>query len=353
MVTNERYSRHILLSEIQQSGQEKLRQSKIAIIGCGGLGAIAGAYLAGAGVGYIVLVDGDQPDISNVHRQVFFTGAEKEEKSIALAKKLKALNPEITIESHTEYLTKDNIDDILTGVDLVLECTDTIMTKYLINDFCAIEQIPLVYGAIYKYEGYVTLFINDNDDAIHLRDIFPHPDPNVPRCADVGVYNIIAGIIGLMQANEAMKYLIHMGTTLESKLLTYNALESNQRVLKLQKNWKDDLEDLYEKTNYTDIECSNTPEIEVDNFMANRDQYILVSVMPVEEHVAIDNQTLILDDHSHLPDPVITTTKSIVLYCRSGRRSNTIGESLTSKYPTLTILSLQGGLKAYKKYAAK
>ena len=349
---NERYARQISLAEIGEEGQQKLLSSQVAIVGCGGLGAIAATYLAGAGVGRLILVDGDVPSLSNVHRQVLYTGRETESKAASLKKRLNALNPEVEIKISPAYLTKDNINELLTGVDLILECTDDIMCKYLVNDFAALDQIPLVYGAIYKYEGYVSTFLNTSDEDIHLRDIFPEPDDTLPTCAEVGVLNTIAGLIGLLQANEALKVILGIGEVLSNQLLTYDCLSNRQMTLKLKKNWDKDLEEHYEKTSYTSLDCSFVSEIEIDELLKNRADYKLVSVMTASEHQAIDNETLhnisLTTDFSALAN----SEKAIVLYCKYGRTSKQTAAKLLDAYPNKNILSLKNGYQAYQKFKA-
>ena len=225
---NERYSRQTILEEIGSSGQAKLNATQVAVVGCGGLGAIAAAYLAGAGIGKLILVDGDKPELSNLHRQVFFSPEDQQTKAEELQIKLSKLNPEIKIKAIPTHLTKANIDELLTGINLILECTDHQPTKYLVNDFCALEGIPMVYSAIHKFEGYLSLFTNQQEEDIHLRDIFPVPNPNLPVCSEVGVMNTIAGMMGVLQANEAMKYLLGIGESLSGRLLTYDCLSNRQ-----------------------------------------------------------------------------------------------------------------------------
>ena len=205
-MSNERYIRQTTLEELGVEGQEKLNAAHAVVIGCGGLGSIAAPYLAGAGVGEITLVDGDVPHISNLHRQVFFSENQNQiSKSEALADHIINLNSDIKVNAISEMLSNENVEGIIQNADIVLECTDDIITKYLVNDACHLAGIPMVYGAIYKYDGYVSFFENASIESIHLRDIFPEPDLDLLTCSQVGVLNTIAGLIGLLQANEAIK----------------------------------------------------------------------------------------------------------------------------------------------------
>ncbi len=345
-MNQDRYIRQTRLSEIGELGQHKLKESHVIIIGCGGLGSIAAPYLAGAGVGKITLVDGDKVDVTNLHRQVFFQNDEPLSKSKALVNHLKSLNPEISISNIPEFLIKENINSIIQKCDLVLECTDDIMTKYLVNDYCHINSIPMVYGAIYKYEGYVSVFENRNQHSIHLRDVFPEPDVNVPTCSEVGVLNTIAGIIGLLQANEALKFILNIGESLNNKLLTYNALTNEQLTLKLKKSWIPDLQSHYENEPYRSIGCQAIPELTWEHVEQNLDSFELVSILEVHEHKAIVENV----KHQPLSEFNINewqdSNKHQVFYCMSGKRSGLLVNHLLEMHPNAMVFSLKGGLRA-------
>ena len=347
-----RYSRHELLSEIGTAGQAKLSKTSVAVVGCGGLGNIAAAYLAGAGVGTLILIDGDIPDISNVHRQIFYTGNESKTKAEVLTEKLKTLNPEIKYITHASRLDKSNVADFIEEADLVLECTDDQVCKYLVNDFCALENIPLVYGAIYKFEGYVSLFENQDESDVHLRDIFPQPDLNIPTGSEVGVLGTVAGFIGMLQANEAIKYILQIGETLTGKLLTYDMLSNRQMTLKVKKAWTQDMEDLFESTAYTPQDCLVVPEKTSAELTDRRDNYQLVSVMVKEEHIAIDEDTIYLDPKDLDELKVLALKKDTIVYCRSGRISRSMISKIISEHPFTKIYNLVDGLKGYQKYKA-
>lgn len=347
---NSRYSRQTILPEIGEEGQEKLNVSHLAIVGCGGLGAISAAYLAGVGIGRLTLIDGDVPDVSNLHRQVFYTAEDKNHKVDHLKARLNALNPEITVDTFAERLTKENIDTILTGVDLVLECTDDQMCKYLVNDFCALEGIPLVYGAIHKYEGYVSLFENSNGKEIQLRDIFPVPDLNIPVCSEVGVLSTIAGLIGILQSNEAIKYILGIGNSLYGKLLTYDILEGRQMILSLQKNWNQDLDELYESNDYFTPICNHILEIDANDLITQRDTIQLISVMSQSEYQAIDEGCLQSSDKDLNVEMLDNSKEKIVIYCRSGRVSKIVASRLLTDDPKLKIYSLKDGYRGFQKY---
>ena len=349
-VNKERYQRQTALGEIGEQGQAKLLGAHIAIVGCGGLGAIAASYLAGAGVGQLTLVDGDVPDVSNLHRQVFFNDRDKNEtKSMVMAKHIQRLNPDVECIVKSSYLTKQNINEFLENADIILECTDSVMTKYLVNDYCHLQSKPLVYGAIHKYEGYVSLFANANTNDIHLRDVFPTPNLEIPTCSEVGVLATIAGIIGLMQANEALKWILGIGKSLEAQLLTYNVLDYNQLILKLKKSYTSDLKEMYEQSDYLDPVTTIVPEISLRDLFGNRSSYTLISILEDEEHESIDQQVLQMPLATINPEKWESPKKPVVFYCSTGKRSSRLVEQILSHDADATVFSLKEGLSGYQK----
>ena len=349
MNTN-RYIRQTLLDKFGKEGQEKLLTSHVVIVGCGGLGSIAAPYLAGAGVGKITLVDGDQPHISNLHRQVFFkTEKTSSTKAEELAKHIHALNPDVSLIVINKMLRKTALSEVMKDVDVVLECTDNILTKYMVNDYCALNHIPMVYGAIHKYDGYVSFFENKDDRSIHLRDVFPTPNTDIPSCSEVGVVGTLAGVIGLMQANEAIKHIAQTGQTLQSQLLTYNILSNDQMKLKLKKTFTESMEQVFATNSYISEYVCASYEITIDDLLQKRSEYRLVSILEDPEHENIDPQvtrsplsTFNLDHWQ--PGSV----KPVVYYCMSGVRSGKLVNELLSRNPNSQVLSLAGGLKAFK-----
>ncbi len=348
-MSHSRYERQVILSAIGQEGQSRLASSDVAIVGCGGLGAIAAAYLAGAGVGTLLLIDGDHVDRSNLHRQVLYADRNHEHgvKSELLKTRLKELNPSIKVRAFAQMLRKDNIDDCLDECDLVLECTDDIMCKYLVNDYCHMMNIPVVYGAIDRHEGYVSLFDNESEKSIHLRDIFPEPDMSIPSCSEVGVWNMIAGIIGLFQANEAMKYILGRQEVLSDQLLHYHALTNEQLKIKLRKNWTLDIKELWVKESYSGKSCQ-IELLEWSELLENPAEYRLISLLSEAE-----------DQYSSQPVERIRASdwmqiqpeskSTIALYCKMGRVSQQVAQKLQNKYPQLSVYSLKGGLREYIK----
>ena len=342
---NSRYKRQTILDRIGKDGQQQLLDSSVAIVGCGGLGSIAAPYLAGAGVGHLILIDGDVPHISNLHRQVFFSEEETEEtKSQVLSNHIRRLNSDVTITTYDKMINKSNISTVLDGVDLVMECTDNIMAKYLVNDYCHKMRIPVSYGAIYKYDGYVSFFENKDNSSIHLRDIFPVPNQEIPSCSDVGVLGTLAGLIGILQANEVIKHFTNAGDTLVGKLLSYDILTNNQMKLKLKKTWMDNINATYDSLDYPMQSVCTAPEITLEEILKNREKYELISILEDGEHKSIDNQVIWIpvgefDIRTWTP----VAQKHHVFYCISGKRSGQLVTKLQSKHKN--VFSLAGGLE--------
>lgn len=232
-----RYSRHLILPEVGMDGQLKLKQAKVAMIGAGGLGAPLGLYLAAAGVGRIGLVDFDVVDASNLQRQVIHGTRDIGRKKLdSAADRMRDINPNIQIDKFETGLTSENALDILRGYDLVVDGTDNFPTRYLVNDACVLLKKPNVYGSIFRFEGQATVFAYE--DGPCYRCLYPEPPPPglVPSCAEGGVLGILPGIIGLVQATEAVKIILGIGESLKGRLLLYDALGMRFRELKLRRD---------------------------------------------------------------------------------------------------------------------
>ena len=232
-----RYSRHFALPEFGHAGQQKLKQGSVLIVGAGGLGSPASLYLAAAGVGRIGLVDFDHIDVTNLQRQVMYTTADiGEPKLYVSAQRLRALNPEIEIETHSLRITRDNALDVIARYDVVIDGTDNFPTRYLVNDACVLLKKPYVYGSILRFDGQVSVF--DAERGPCYRCLFREPPPPglVPNCAEGGVLGMLPGIIGSLQALEAVKLIAHVGTPLIGRLVLFDGLSMRFRELKLKKN---------------------------------------------------------------------------------------------------------------------
>jgi molybdopterin/thiamine biosynthesis adenylyltransferase len=238
----ERYSRHILLEEVGVEGQEKLLNSKVLIIGTGGLGAPAAMYLAAAGIGTIGLVDGDEVDLSNLQRQIIHQTKDVGKLKVQSGKEtINAINPDVNVITYNEYATSENILDIIKDqdYDFILDGTDNFPAKFLINDACVLAKKPFSHAGIIRFQGQLTTYIPDNDTPCY-RCIFQSPPPAgvVPTCREAGVIGAMGGIIGTLQAMEAIKYLLGLGETLAGYLLTYDALKMEFKKIKINHNKK-------------------------------------------------------------------------------------------------------------------
>lgn len=234
-----RYSRQIILPEIGISGQEKLKNAKVLMIGAGGLGCPVLQYLTAAGVGEIGIVDDDIVDISNLHRQILYNGNDIGLlKALVARKKLELLNPNTLITAYPVRFTSENAGSILNSYDLVIDGSDNFDTRYLVNDACASSKKPLVFGSIFKFEGHVSVFNLENGP--NYRDLFADAPPadEVPNCGEIGVLGVLPGIIGAYMANEAIKVICGIGETLSGKLLTINALNNSTNIFKISKQVK-------------------------------------------------------------------------------------------------------------------
>jgi molybdopterin/thiamine biosynthesis adenylyltransferase/rhodanese-related sulfurtransferase len=234
----QRYSRHLLLPQVGMSGQRLLRRSRVLMIGAGGLGSPAAFYLAAAGLGRIVLADDDRVDRSNLQRQILHTDARVGELKVESARvALAALNPDVAIEAVAERVTRENIDRLIDDVDLVIDGTDNFALRYLVSDACVKHGKPLVYGAVHRFEGQVSVFDAGRQRGVApcYRCLFPEPPSaaDAPNCAEAGVLGVLPGVIGLLQANEAIKLLLGIGTPLVGRLLSFDALAARFRETRL------------------------------------------------------------------------------------------------------------------------
>ncbi len=364
-----RYSRHFALPEFGQAGQLKLKQGSVLIVGAGGLGSPASLYLAAAGVGRIGLIDFDDVDITNLQRQIMYTtddvGLSKLETSAA---RLRALNPDITIETHELRLTRDNALDIIAQYDVVIDGTDNFPTRYLVNDACVLLKKPYVYGSILRFDGQVSVF-----DAQHgpcYRCLFREPPPPglVPNCAEGGVLGMLPGIIGSLQALEAAKLLSGVGKPLIGRLLLFDGLTMRFRELNLKKNAECPVcGERPTITGLIDYEefCGYTPngdmtesaeqirEISVEELKARLDRGErpqLIDVRePFEWNIAnLGEYGARLIPLKQLPEheQELDREQELIVYCRSGGRSWNAAEYLQAR-GFRNIVNLEGGMRAW------
>lgn len=235
----ERYSRHIILKEVGGKGQKKLLDGKVMVIGAGGLGAPIALYLAAAGVGTIGIADADVVDLSNLQRQVIhFTPDVGKPKVESAREKMEAINPDVTVRTYQEWISAANIARIIADYDFVIDGTDNFAAKFLINDACVLAGKPYSHGGILQFVGQ-TMTIQPGESPCY-RCIFPAPPPKdaIPTCSQAGVIGVLPGVIGTIQATEAIKFLLGKGELLTGHIMMYDALEMNFRKVKLNRNRK-------------------------------------------------------------------------------------------------------------------
>lgn len=234
----DRYSRHIMLPEVGEKGQAKLLNSRVLLLGAGGLGAPSALYLAAAGVGTLGLVDADVVDASNLQRQVIHATSRIGKPKVDSAEQsLTDLNPDVRVKKYQERLTSENVDRIFgEGWDVIVDGCDNFPTRYLVNDASLFHGIPVVHGSIFRFEGQVTTFVPRVGPC--YRCLYPEPPPPhlAPSCAEAGVLGILPGVIGVLQATEAIKLILGQGDALVGRLLTYDSLRMTFRTLKLRRD---------------------------------------------------------------------------------------------------------------------
>jgi molybdopterin/thiamine biosynthesis adenylyltransferase/rhodanese-related sulfurtransferase len=232
-----RYQRHLLLPEVGEEGQCKLLDSKVLVLGAGGLGSPAALYLAAAGIGTLGILDMDQVDLSNLQRQIIHSTTTIGQRKVDSAKTaINALNPEVDVLTYDYHLDETNIASVIGGYNLIVDATDNFNTRYLINDAAAAAHTPIVHGSIYRFEGLVTIFAPPEGPCYRCFLPIPPPPELAPSCAQAGVLGVLPGIIGSLQAMEAIKLILGIGDTLIGRILTYDALTESFGTYRLERN---------------------------------------------------------------------------------------------------------------------
>jgi molybdopterin/thiamine biosynthesis adenylyltransferase/rhodanese-related sulfurtransferase len=334
-----RYSRHLIMPEFGMEGQRRLKDGSVLLIGTGGLGSPLALYLAAAGVGHIGLVDFDVVDESNLQRQIVHgTSTLGVAKTESARRRLSDLNPHIEVTTYEEQVTSENALDLMRPFDVIVDGTDNFPTRYLTNDASVMLGKPNVYGSIFRFEGQVTVF-NPKEGGPCYRCLYPEPPPPglVPSCAEGGVLGVLPGVIGTIQATEAIKVLAGIGEPLIGRLMLYDALAMRFRELKLRRNPNcpvcGDNPTVTELIDYDQF-CGIVPE------PVRADAYEITPV-EVDEWLHGDNPPFLLDvreanewDIGHLPGALrisvnelpqrmseLDSAREMVVYCRSGVRS--------------------------------
>lgn len=232
-----RYSRNILLKDVGVAGQEKLFAAKVLVIGAGGLGSPAALYLAAAGVGTIGIADGDGVDLSNLQRQILHATADVGRPKVdSAAEKIAALNPDVRVRRHPEFLRAGTIRAIIRDYDFVIDGTDSFAAKFLINDACVLEGIPFSHGGVLRFQGQTMTVLPGRSPCYRCVFSAPPPDDAVPTCSQAGILGAVAGMLGSIQAAEALKYITGAGRLLTGSLLTFDALDMAFRKVAVKRN---------------------------------------------------------------------------------------------------------------------
>lgn len=335
------YGRHFRLPGFTEATQDRLRQARVLVVGLGGLGCPAAQYLAGAGVGHLILCDGDEVSATNLHRQVLFDVTDLgRNKATAAAERLRRHNPHIRIEAVTGFADEHALRALLPGVQVVLDGTDNFSAKFAIDDACAAAGVPLVYGSIFQFEGQVSVFHHGAGAARRsYRDLFPEPPPPnlAQNCGVAGVIGVLPGVIGTLQATEAVKLLTGLGEPLAGKLLIYDALCGQFDTLTIAR-----------RARPAAVAPSPVDQISFAELQTRLASAAPPTLVDVRERAERDETSL---GGLHIPLlqlparlEALPAAGDIVLYCAVGERSAKAALFLRSALPQARIFNLQGGI---------
>src|SRR3989338_11661954 len=336
-----RYSRNVIMGEVGIDGQQKLKDAGILLIGAGGLGSPLGLYLAAAGVGRLGIVDFDKVDFTNLQRLIIHRTEDVGRLKVESAKeRIHAINPQVKVTTYNESVSRDNILKLITGYDVVIDGTDNFPTRYLVNDACIFQKKPNIYGSIFRFDGQATVFSPFKGPC--YRCLYPEPPPPgmVPSCAEGGVLGVLPGIIGIIQATEAVKLIIGKGEPLIGRLLLYNALKMEFREVKLKRNPAcpvcGDAPTIKELVDYEefgglrrgqeaqlDTSAYDLSPREIQELIKREPNAVLLDVREPHEYeiVHLEGSTLIPLPELHLRTNELDTADTIVVYCHQDRKS--------------------------------
>jgi adenylyltransferase/sulfurtransferase len=360
-----RYARHLILPQVGELGQKKIKSSSVLVVGAGGLGSPVLLYLAAAGIGKIGIIDDDKVDLTNLQRQIIHSTSSVGELKVESARRrINQINPEIKIEIFNERLNIENAEKIIHKFDIVVDGTDNFATRYTISDCCEILDKPWVFGSIHRFEGQVSVF--NLNGSPNYRDLFPKaPPPELaPNCAEAGVLGVLPGIIGSFQANEVLKIILRMDGTLDSELLLIDTISMNIRKLRYSANKeRERVTELSEEA----ISCSLSIE-EEESLDASYREENMKEISPLEYVKKVDNgwKPFFLDvrreaegkivtlpntdlriNHTEVPSRLdeLPKDRDIVIYCRSGARSAIVANFLkNSGNYSNEVYNLSGGI---------
>ncbi|OOQ61835.1 HesA/MoeB/ThiF family protein [Mucilaginibacter pedocola] len=340
----QRYACQVALPGFGEAAQKQLKDARVLIIGAGGLGCPAAQYLAASGVGVLGIADYDTVSLSNLHRQILYDPDDVGKmKALIASERLLRQNPEIELIPHVDKITSDNVVQVIEDYDIIIDGTDNFETRYLVNDACVLAGKPLVYGAIYQYEGQAAVFNLPNADGSrgpNYRDLYPQVDATqIPNCSVGGVIPTLAGIIGTIMANEVIKYITQTGELLSGKVLVFDAQSLQSRVIRIGNT---------SKTNITTLqptfETSTITQTELQQLLENNDVQ-LIDVRTIQERDLHDigGEHIPLDE---LEENIGTldADKTVVFYCATGKRSGEAVKLAKKLMPEVKAFSLAGGI---------
>ena len=353
----ERYSRHFVLPGFGEAEQYKLKNSSVAVVGAGGLGCPVLQYLVAAGVGSILIIDHDVVSLSNLQRQILYSVDDLNlPKATVGATKLSRLNPNVKITTYTSKIDASNALKLLEGFDVMVDCTDNFSTRYLLSDASVLLNIPLVYGSIFRYEGQVAVFNFNNGPT--YRDLYPLPplSDSVPSCEAGGVLGVLPGIIGSIQANEVIKIITGIGTTLSGKLLALDAATMETQIFQIpNKNQSKKIFGLIDYDDFCNTQKKTTHMKEVTvqelkSLIDSNANFQLIDVREPHEYdiCNLEGEMIPQGEIPHNIDK-IAKDKQVVIHCRSGARSSNMVKWLESNHGFTNLYNLKGGILAWAK----
>ncbi len=347
MVDMNRYARHISLPDVGIEGQQLINKSRILVVGAGGLASPVLLYLAAAGVGEIGIIDDDLVDLSNLQRQIIHAEANVGVSKVESAKaQIMAINSTIKVTTWNVRLSPDNAQNILTSWDIVIDGTDNIPTRYLIDETCKNLGIPWVYGSVYRFEGQVSVF-NYNGGPTY-QDLFPEPPPEdlLPSCSEAGVLGVLPGLIGSLQANEVIKIIVGIGKPLSGQLLIYDALESTQKTLKFGNSMNEHVEEpsaTQSQVMFHEIDSANA----IAKMKEGWSPYFIDVRSEQENNDARISKAVDLCPHTEILSAIDRIPKDVdvLVHCRSGMRSQlAIMQLIEAGYDGAKMYNLSGGI---------
>ena len=352
----QRYARHFVLSEVGMEGQKRLKAAKVLCVGAGGLASPALLYFAAAGIGTLGIVDDDQVELSNLQRQILYTTNNIGQSKGPIARdRLLELNPHIQVTLHSQRLTRDNALTILSAYDIILDCTDNFYSRYVINDACFYLKKPDIYASILRFEGQCSIFYSPEGPCYRCLFKAPPPPELIPNCAEGGVIGALPGLLGTLQAMEAIKFILHQGTSLIGRLLMVNALTMQFRELTISKNPDCPLcahQIPFEQLPLPEASCKETSdtttlEITAQHLHALKQKEKNIFLLDVREPFEYEicnlgGYLIPLKELTHRFNE-LNPTQPIIIYCKMGSRSQKAA-AILKQHGFLNVSTLKGGV---------